>query len=431
MRPGRALAVAALVAATAVTFWPVLINGFVNWDDPDVLVANPHLRQPFSSLLTWAFTTTHMGHYQPLSWLALAGLAGAAPARVHAVSLTLHLVNVALLVWVAARISYHGQDDDSHWWGATAAAAVFAVHPLRVEPIAWASALPYLLSYAPLLAAVGCWVMWSRAKWRPALWWASLGLYAVSQLARVTAPFLPVVLYLLTRADERARPRSRRELAQAAAPFAALVLPLGAGRGRGPERRGPERHRPGAAPHLGAAASRPVSVAHARARRPESARSAAARPGAGSRRGAALRHRRRRGRGRDAPLHLVARRGRRLGQLSAAAPAGAGPHALGDAGHRRPLHLRAGHGAHRGSGRAVGPRDARGAAGRPGGGRRGGRAVCPGGRHADRALARLGDVVVTGGGARRRQRRGALQPRAGASPRPGCPTLPRNATSGC
>ena len=43
---------------------------------------------------------------------------------------------------------------------ALAAAALFALHPLRVEPVAWASALPYLLSYAPLLAAVGAWLVW-------------------------------------------------------------------------------------------------------------------------------------------------------------------------------------------------------------------------------------------------------------------------------
>ena len=227
MKAGRALAVLALVAATAATFWPVQVNEFVNWDDPDVLVTNPHLRQPLGSLLTWAFTTTHMDHYQPLSWLVFAGLAGGDPARVHAVSLALHLLNVALLVWVAARVADQGAGDDSHWWAAAAATAIFAVHPLRVEPIAWASALPYLLSYAPLLAAVGCWVAWTRSRrWPTHLWWAALVLFAVSQLARVTAPFLPVVLFVLTRADERARPFSPRDLARALAPFAAVAVPL-------------------------------------------------------------------------------------------------------------------------------------------------------------------------------------------------------------
>jgi protein O-mannosyl-transferase len=227
MRLGRALAVLTLVAATAATFWPVQLNGFVNWDDPDVLVANAHLRRPLASLLTWAFTTTHMDHYQPLSWLAFAGLADATPARFHAVSLALHLLNVTLRAWLSARVADPGAGDGSHWWAAAAATAVFAVHPLRVEPVAWASALPYLLSYAPLLASVGCWVAWTRdRRWPTHLWWAALVLYAVSQLARVTAPFLPVVLFVVTRADERARPFSPRDLMRALAPFAAVAVPL-------------------------------------------------------------------------------------------------------------------------------------------------------------------------------------------------------------
>lgn len=234
MRLTRWLAVVTLVAATAVTFWPVRLNGLVNWDDHDVLVDNAHLREAAWPLVRWAFTTTHMDHYQPLSWLAFAALAGATPARVHTVSLALHLLNVVLLVGVAARLAgtsdgEDGEDGghDGHWWAATAAAALFAVHPMRAEPVAWASALPYLLSYALLLAAVGGWVTWSRDARRRALWWTALVLFTLSQLARVTAPFLPLVLFLLTRADARAAPRSVRELARAVAPLAAVGVALG------------------------------------------------------------------------------------------------------------------------------------------------------------------------------------------------------------
>jgi len=225
MSHGRVVAVLALAAATAAVFWPVLANGFVNWDDLDVLVNNDALRRPGSALASWAFTTTHMNHYQPLSWLAYAGLDGAEPARVHATSLALHVVDVGLLVWVAAMVADRRDGTDGHWWAAAAASAVFAVHPLRVEPIAWASALPYLLSYAPLLVAVGCWLLWTRGG-RMALWWAALGAFAVSQLARVTAPLLPLVLVALARADGASRERSMQTLIRAAAPFAALVAPL-------------------------------------------------------------------------------------------------------------------------------------------------------------------------------------------------------------
>ena len=225
MSLGRALAVLALAAATTAVFWPVLANGFVNWDDLDVLVNNDALRRTGSALMSWAFTTTHMNHYQPLSWLAYAALAGGEPAQVHAISLALHVINVSLLVWVAAMVADRGDDTDAHWWAAAAATALFAVHPLRVEPLAWASALPYLLSYAPLLVAVGCWVQWTRGG-RPALWWVALGAFAVSQLARVTAPLLPLVLVAVARADGAARTRTTHALVRAVAPFAALVAPL-------------------------------------------------------------------------------------------------------------------------------------------------------------------------------------------------------------
>ena len=62
------IAAVLLAAAVAATFWPVLDHQFLNWDDPDVVVANPRLAQPAGALVRWAFTTREMGHYQPLSW---------------------------------------------------------------------------------------------------------------------------------------------------------------------------------------------------------------------------------------------------------------------------------------------------------------------------------------------------------------------------
>ncbi|MEP7116716.1 MAG: hypothetical protein ABI880_04000 [Acidobacteriota bacterium] len=227
MTRARGLALAAIAAATAYVFWPVLGNGFVNWDDLGVLVRNDALRAAPGALLSWAFSTVHMNHYQPLSWLVYAPLVDADASQVHAVSLAVHVLNVALLVWVAALLADRGRDDDRHWWTAMAATALFAVHPLRVEPVAWASALPYLLSYAPLLMSVGCWTLWLRGG-RRTLWWAALAAFTVSQLARVTAPFLPVVLYALAlaQADSVARPRDRRALLLALVPFALVVAPL-------------------------------------------------------------------------------------------------------------------------------------------------------------------------------------------------------------
>ncbi|MEZ5292954.1 MAG: tetratricopeptide repeat protein [Vicinamibacterales bacterium] len=216
---------AVLVLAVVATFGAVRGHGFLNWDDGDVMAAAA--AHGGGSVAAWAFTTTEIGHYQPLSWLLFSALAGGptAAARVHTASLALHAVNVVLLLWLTATWLDRGDDGDQRWLLAAATTALFAVHPLRAEPVAWASALPYLLSYAPLLLAAGCWVTWVRHGGSSALAGA-VGLYALSQLARVTAPLLPAVLILLALVDPLARKRSMTTLAVAVLPFALVAAPL-------------------------------------------------------------------------------------------------------------------------------------------------------------------------------------------------------------
>jgi tetratricopeptide (TPR) repeat protein len=218
-----------LAVATAFTFWAVRSHGFVNWDDPDVLVDNASLQQPAAPLLEWAWTTRHMGHYQPLAWLALAAVPGAPPsaARVHTLALVLHVSNAVLLCWLIAMVIGRGDRNPARWWVALAAASVFALHPLRVEPVAWASALPYLLSAAPLLGSLLCWVRWARSGSERARW-SSVGLFAVSQLVRVTAPLLPMALVVLTPAIPGAIARSWPALIRAVVPMGVVAAPLAA-----------------------------------------------------------------------------------------------------------------------------------------------------------------------------------------------------------
>jgi tetratricopeptide (TPR) repeat protein len=168
-----------------------------------------------------------MGHYQPLSWLVFASVSGdpPSPAAVHTTALVLHAANALLLCWLIASLIDRGDGSAARWWAALAASAIFAIHPLRVEPVAWASALPYLLSAAPLIGALLCWVRWARAGSARA-YWSSVGLFAVSQLARVTAPLLPVALVAFTPAIPRALSRPWPALVRAVAPFAVLAVPL-------------------------------------------------------------------------------------------------------------------------------------------------------------------------------------------------------------
>jgi len=151
---GHVWAIAGLVGVTLLAFWPVLRNDFVNWDDPTVIVQNPQLTRPH--LLAWAFTTTVIGHYQPLAWLAWSALArafGVRPDVFHAASLLAHLLNGILIYAIAWQLTSVWVDVRARRIGALAASLAFAVHPVRVEAVAWASALPYVLSTAALLLA--------------------------------------------------------------------------------------------------------------------------------------------------------------------------------------------------------------------------------------------------------------------------------------
>ena len=76
--PARLLALALIALAVGSTFAPALDFAFLNWDDDAVIVRNAALDGP--DVVRWAFTTTHMEHYQPASWLVWAGVKRAAGA---------------------------------------------------------------------------------------------------------------------------------------------------------------------------------------------------------------------------------------------------------------------------------------------------------------------------------------------------------------
>jgi hypothetical protein len=133
--------------AAVLVFAPILSNDWVSWDDPEAIVENDALRDP--GVVPWAFSTSHMSHFQPLSWLlwASAGrLFGFTPEVFHGLSLLFHVINAVLLYFFMGQLGL-GRN------ASAIATLLYAVHPLRVEPVAWASAFPYLLSTSLVLAA--------------------------------------------------------------------------------------------------------------------------------------------------------------------------------------------------------------------------------------------------------------------------------------
>jgi Flp pilus assembly protein TadD len=192
-----------------VPLWPLTRAAFLNWDDDAIFLQNPPLIGP--STWSWAFTTTHMGHFQPLSWLtwsAVARVFGLTPEPFHVLNLATHALATSLVFLLAVELlSVAGVPARRAQAGSLLGALFFGVHPLRVEPVAWASAFPYLAALVFALLSALFYLASRSRPWHSARRWpkvsavifsvAAIAAYAVSLLFRPIAVGLPLVLLLL------------------------------------------------------------------------------------------------------------------------------------------------------------------------------------------------------------------------------------------
>ena len=206
------VALGAIVALLALAvFLPVLNNGFVDWDDRKNIIENLHFQGWGWPYLRWAWTTFLLGVYQPVGWLLLEleyVIWGLNPRAYHAVSLALHALNAVLLYALTLALLKRGDRHTTEIFprmtamAAALSAVLFAVHPLRTEPVAWISSQTYLpcamfclLSVLAYLRAVPA-TAGSRAADRGWLL-ASLGLFLAAVLSKAAAMALPLVLLAL------------------------------------------------------------------------------------------------------------------------------------------------------------------------------------------------------------------------------------------
>ena len=220
-------------------FLPSLENGFVSWDDPGGILKNPHFRGLGPTQVRWMFTTFHMGHYQPLSWLTLSldhCLWGLDPVGYHLTSLLLHAANAVLVYWLFRRLlALHyggrglvlrseaplrrvvsGAGDRNPARPpiplcAGLASLLFALHPLRVESVAWVTERRDVLSAFFFLLAVLAYLRAAReqasatqeplratrARTRRTWLAAALAMQALSLFSKAIAVMLPAVLIIL------------------------------------------------------------------------------------------------------------------------------------------------------------------------------------------------------------------------------------------
>ena len=192
---GVAICVALVVAVFAI-YSPVADYGFVNYDDNDYVTENAPVRNGLSREgVQWAFTQFHAGHWHPLTWLShmldcqLFGADDQAAGWHHLVNVALHAVNCVLLLVVLRRMT--GQ-----LWPSLLVAALFALHPLRVESVAWVTGRKDVLSGLFFMLTLLAYYGYAR---RPGIarYLLVMGAFAMGLMAKpilVTVPFLLLLL---------------------------------------------------------------------------------------------------------------------------------------------------------------------------------------------------------------------------------------------
>lgn len=196
-----------------VAFLPGLFGGFLGWDDDQNFLENPSYRGLGPRALAWMLTTYHMGHWKPLTWLTHGldyTLWGMHPLGYKAVSIALHAVAAVVFLLLAGRIlalAFNRPPDGGLRVGALGATLLWALHPLRVEPVAWLSARgdivaglgAFLTVLAYLRAHRGAASAESRGveTWSPTWYWASVALFALALAGKSMVVTLPAVLLVL------------------------------------------------------------------------------------------------------------------------------------------------------------------------------------------------------------------------------------------
>ncbi len=189
-----------LAALTLLLYLPAREYGYVAYDDPDYVTANPAVQAGLTwDGVKWAFTTGHASNWHPLTWLshqADQSFFGPGPAGPHLVNVALHAVNTALLFGVLLLFCPEAR------WRSAWVAALFALHPLHVESVAWVSERKDVLSalfFLLTLGAYGFYVKRREGGQDGARSWyvATLGLFALGLTSKPMLVTLPCVLLLL------------------------------------------------------------------------------------------------------------------------------------------------------------------------------------------------------------------------------------------
>jgi len=188
-----ALFLASLVLLSFACFWPAGSLGFIGYDDIDYVYQNPMVQSGLNGdSLAWAFGGAHAGNWHPLTWMSHmvdCELFGLDPHEQHWMNLVLHTANAGLLfLWLRGLTGAR--------WRSFFVAALFAVHPLHVQSVAWISERKDVLSGLFFMGILLAYTRYCRQKSR-GNYALVLGLFALGLMAKPMLVTVPLVLLLV------------------------------------------------------------------------------------------------------------------------------------------------------------------------------------------------------------------------------------------
>ncbi len=204
----------ALALVTLAAYWPVFQCGFTNYDDDLYVTKNPWVQSGLTwGGLGWAFTANQSFNWHPLTWIshmADCELYGLDPAGHHATNLLFHIANSLLLFLVLRRMT-------GALWRSAFVAALFALHPLHVESVAWVSERKDVLSTFFYLLTLGAYVRYVEeskvgSPKSKVFYCLTLMVFALGLMAKPMLVTLPCLLLLLDFWPLRRMPATMRVL---------------------------------------------------------------------------------------------------------------------------------------------------------------------------------------------------------------------------
>lgn len=183
----------ALALATIIAFEPVRHNDFVNYDDQRYVTENPHVKAGITrESVVWAFTTPHFGMWHPLTSISNmldCQLFGLDPFWHHLTNVLFHLANTLLLFGILKSMT-------GTVWSSAFVAAVFALHPLNVESVAWLAERKNVLSGFFWILTIAAYTRYAE---HPSIgkYLLVVSIFSLGLMAKPTVVTLPFALLLL------------------------------------------------------------------------------------------------------------------------------------------------------------------------------------------------------------------------------------------